>query len=317
MNQQRPDNFEQGYEYVFTVFTPTFNRASTLYRVYDSLKAQTYRNFEWLIVDDGSTDHTHQLIEQWQKESGFPIRYIYQENKGKHFALNRGIKEAKGELFLTIDSDDACVAEALERFKSHWDAIENDSKYSFSGVAALCEDQNGILVGNLFPFDITDSDYIEIKYRFNVWGEKWGFQRTDILKEFPFPEDIEKTCLPEGLVWDKIAKKYKTRYVNEILRVYWTDQPSLTRGNNPSKNAVGGRMYLLSVLDDHDQIKYFIYNPLLFFRLTVHYSRFGFHIGVSLNEQFKDINTALGKLLWVLVMPVAYLVYLKDKIYHE
>ena len=62
MNQQRPDNFEQGYEYVFTVFTPTFNRASTLYRVYDSLKAQTYRNFEWLIVDDGSTDHTHQLI---------------------------------------------------------------------------------------------------------------------------------------------------------------------------------------------------------------------------------------------------------------
>ena len=104
---------------VFTVFTPTYNRAYTLHRVYESLKAQTYRDFEWLIVDDGSNDNTRELIQKWQNESLFSIRYIYQQNSGKHIAFNRAVREAKGELFLTLDSDDACVEEALERFKYH------------------------------------------------------------------------------------------------------------------------------------------------------------------------------------------------------
>src|SRR5258707_14117604 len=110
------------YEYVFTVFTPTWNRAHTLHRAYQSLHAQTFRNFEWLIVDDGSTDNTREIVEKWQAESEFPIRYIYQENQGKAAAFNRGVREAQGALFLTLDSDDACVNQALERFKYHWDS---------------------------------------------------------------------------------------------------------------------------------------------------------------------------------------------------
>ena len=110
---------KQKNDYIFTVFTPTYNRAHTLSRVYKSLADQTFKNFEWLIVDDGSTDGTKVLIEKWTEEASFPIRYFYQENQGKHIAHNLGVKKARGELFLSLDSDDTCVPEALERFNYH------------------------------------------------------------------------------------------------------------------------------------------------------------------------------------------------------
>lgn len=93
---------------LFTVFTPTYNRAHLLHRVYESLKKQTCKDFEWLIVDDGSTDATGDLIAAWQQESltDFPIRYIWQDNGHKKSAFNRGVKEAHGELFVPWDSDD-------------------------------------------------------------------------------------------------------------------------------------------------------------------------------------------------------------------
>jgi glycosyltransferase involved in cell wall biosynthesis len=96
-------------EYLFTVFTPSYNRARTLPRVYESLQRQTLRNFEWLVMDDGSTDDTRQLVTRWQAESNFPIRYIFQENQGKPAAFNHGVQEARGKLFLTLDSDDGGI----------------------------------------------------------------------------------------------------------------------------------------------------------------------------------------------------------------
>ncbi len=100
-------------QHVFTVFTATFNRAHVLHRVYHSLRAQTFRDFEWLVVDDGSTDGTGALVEAWRAEADFPIRYRYQENRGKHVACNRAVAEARGRFFLTLDSDDACVPQAF------------------------------------------------------------------------------------------------------------------------------------------------------------------------------------------------------------
>ena len=109
--------------FVFTVFTPTLDRAHTLERVYRSLVAQTFRDFEWIVVDDGSTDGTEQLVGGWRAEAPFPIIYQFQEHRGKHVATNRAVAVARGDLFLTLDSDDSCIPRALERFKSHWDAI--------------------------------------------------------------------------------------------------------------------------------------------------------------------------------------------------
>lgn len=99
---------------MITIFTPTYNRAYRLPNLYKSLQEQTCKDFEWLVVDDGSTDNTSKLFEQWQaEENSFPIRYFKQPNGGKHRAINRGVKEAKGELFFIVDSDDTLSSNAI------------------------------------------------------------------------------------------------------------------------------------------------------------------------------------------------------------
>src|SRR6266705_680676 len=162
MSSQMQALSDTGYQYTFTVFTPTYNHAYTLHRVYESLCVQTYRNFEWLVVDDGSSDDTRKLIDTWEQQARFPLRYIYQPNQGKHVAFNRGVREARGELFLCLDSDDGCVPKALERLKYHWDQIPFSQRHRFSAVTALCIDELGGLHGSRFPQDITDSDSLEI-----------------------------------------------------------------------------------------------------------------------------------------------------------
>src|SRR5690242_10850122 len=108
---------------LFTVFTPTYNRAHTLHRVFDSLRAQTIRDFEWLVIDDGSVDGTSEQISEWTNTVDFPIRYFKQKNSGKHIAHNLAAREARGQFFLPLDSDDACMPDALERLSYHWNSI--------------------------------------------------------------------------------------------------------------------------------------------------------------------------------------------------
>ena len=250
MSEQR-----EAARYTFTIFTPTFNRAHTLQRVYTSLAQQTYRDFEWLVMDDGSTDNTSQLIEAWKGESSFPIRYFKQENKEK-----------------------LVWAIYLTKFKHHWDAIDAQQRAGFSGVSVLCMDQNGNLVGDLFPKDVIDSDSLELRYKYKVKGEKWGFHRTDILRRYPFPENLKQTYVPEDIVWNKIARKYKTRFVNEQLRIYWVEGPSMVHNQDPGKNAVGGQLQHCDALNN--DIKWFRFAPLKFTLSALHYSRFSFHAGV-------------------------------------
>ncbi|HOV80653.1 MAG TPA: glycosyltransferase family A protein [Bacillota bacterium] len=305
---------DQKYEFTFTVFTPTYNRARTLHRVYESLKNQTYRDFEWLIVDDGSADHTCELVSAWQAEADFPIRYIRQENCGKHLAFNRGAREAKGELFLTLDSDDACVPEALERFKHHWDAIPPVIKPQFSSVTALCTDQYGNLIGGKFPYDVTDSTYMEIHYKFKVRGEKWGFHRTEAIKKFLFPSVEGARFIPEGIVWSAIADQYKTRFVNEPLRIYWIEKSSqsdrLTGSGAPSKNAAGLALWHQFVLNR--RTGWFCHAPLQVLGSAARYSRFSFHTGKSLLEQVGSLNNCLARIFWMVTLPAGYLLYLRD-----
>jgi glycosyltransferase involved in cell wall biosynthesis len=291
----------------FTVFTAVYNRGALLHRVYDSLVAQTNRDFEWLVVDDGSTEDIRSLVQAWQDEKKLPIRYIYQENGGKHTAHNRGVAEAQGEFFLNLDSDDECVPKALERFSYHWDSIPADQKPRFSAVTCHCVDQHGRLVGDRFPRDPTDSDPLEIRYRYRVRGEKWGFHRTDVLREFPFPEDVKRTYIPESIVWNKIARKYKTRYVNEALRVFWSEGVSQGARGHPARNAIGRRLFHLTALNE--ELDWFRVAPARLFRSAINYARNSFHLGISLADQYRQIDSRGGRILWALGIPLAYLAY--------
>lgn len=313
MNEQELNltKFSDSYQYTFTVFTPTYNRARTLHRVYDSLKLQTYRDFEWLIIDDGSTDDTGNLVKKWQEENLFTIRYFYQKNSGKHLAFNRGVEKANGELFLSFDSDDACLENALERFKYHWDTIyEHEQKTNFSAVTCLCQDEEGKVIGDYFPSTAIYSNDLEIRYRYKVTGEKWGFHRTKVLKEFPFPEIDGQRFIPEDLIWFSIAQKYKTKFINEPLRIYFTGMNQLTKTGSPKTSAKGLILFHQNVLSK--QFNYFKFAPFKFIYSSISYARFSFHVRNSIVNQIDDINTFMAKLLCIIVLPIGYLAYLFD-----
>ena len=218
----------QDFMFSFTVFTPTYNRAHTLSRVYESLKNQTINDFEWLIVDDGSTDKTAELVRRFITEGQIVIRYLWQPNGGKHIAFNHGVREARGYLFLPFDSDDSCVPATLAKFWEQWSLIPSDERILFSGVTCLCMNEQGDTVGSNFPFDVVDGKPFEITSQYQLKGEKWGFHRTEVLKRYPFPEFPGEKFVPEGLVWNRIGQTYKMRFVNVALRKYYFTADSLS-----------------------------------------------------------------------------------------
>ena len=144
-------------------------------------------DFEWLVVDDGSTDDTRALIERWAGEAPFPVRYFYQPNSGKHVAENVAAREARGQFVATIDSDDWYVPDALETFLSTWETIADSERDSFVGVVGLCADAQGTLLGTRFPADVFDTTYTDLALRHNVTGDKAGCGRTEIVRGFRFP----------------------------------------------------------------------------------------------------------------------------------
>jgi glycosyltransferase involved in cell wall biosynthesis len=299
---------------LFTVFTPTFNRADTLHRVFDSLEAQTFRDFEWLIIDDGSSDQTRSLVEHWQRTAGFAIRYYWQPNQGKHVAFNHGVRQAYGTLFLTIDSDDSCFPNALERFAFHWNSIAEVQQCHFCGVLALCVDERGNVIGSKFPRDIMNGGFAELIYKYKVRGEKWGVFRTEVLKEFPFPFTDWSGYIPEGIVWRQIEKQYIWRFINEPLRVYFEGQAGrpdqLTRASI-DRIALGGFVENQSSLNE--QIRWFCYSPIDFLRSAALYSRFAFHLQIGLQAQISGLHNPLARLLWIFGLSAGYLFFLNKK----
>lgn len=289
---------------LFTVFTPTYNRSKTIIRVYESLRKQTLADFEWLIVDDGSNDGTSTLVQQWQKEAQFPIRYVWQKNGHKKKAFNHGVKIAAGELFLCADSDDTFPPNALEKFAHYWHAIPKNEQQLFVGVCGLCQDENGKVVGDIFPGDWgVDSDAIQIRHRFGVRGEKWGFSRTDVLRANLFPEYLPGH-VPESVVWAEIASLYKTRFVNEIVRVYHQDANNqVTKNSNPSSNSAGMLYSKRCVLEY--EIGYFWYSPIYFLLEGARWSRFRLHLDVDQSQLTRYWpSSTLGKLIIVSMGPI-------------
>lgn len=197
---------------MITVFTPTFNRAYSLPNLYASLCRQTCKDFEWLVVDDGSTDNTTGLFDAWIKETEFPIRYVKQENGGKHRAINHGVRLARGDLFFIVDSDDYLTDNAIEKISGIYAGIAANG--SFAGLAGLKTIAPGnVSVSTGWKEHDVDTTSIDIRYKYGIEGDLAEVFRTDILRQFPFPEiEKEKFCT-EALVWNRIAKAgYKLRY---------------------------------------------------------------------------------------------------------
>ncbi len=200
-----------------TIFTPTYNRAYILPKLYESLRMQTCKDFEWLIVDDGSTDDTECLVKSWLSETAFPVRYIQQENGGKHRAINRGVQDAQGELFFIVDSDDHLTEDAVEWIINQWQAIRDDN--SFAGLSGIRITPDGHKIGGGEDFGTIDTDALSIRSTHHVHGDLAEIYRTDVLRRYRFMEVPGEKFCPEALVWNRIARDYKLRYVHHPIYV--------------------------------------------------------------------------------------------------
>lgn len=299
--------------YTFTVFTCTYNRAATLHRVYESLAAQTFADFEWIVFDNGSQDNTKELIERWAKESDFCIRYLsWPENTGYQNTFNECISVARGNFFLILDSDDRCVPHALERFYHLWNRIPAADKVSFSGITVLCEDQNGNLAGNRFPEDYLISNALELEYRYKVRGEKWGFVRIDILRKYPFPK-VKHHVMPH-VVWHQIARRYKTLFANEILRIYYSDEQQKVgqlTAVSPEYNATGKLIGQQAIINNN--MDWFFTAPWALSKACIQYIRFSLHADRGVIMQYRELNNGYARLLYLTLLPIGIVLYIKDK----
>lgn len=202
---------------LFTVFTPTYNRAYTLNRLYESLKRQNYRDFEWLIVDDGSTDDTEAVVKSFQNEKFINIRYFKQQNKGKHIAINNGASLSEGELFFIVDSDDILTDDSLSIVA---DAYQKISKYdSFCGICACRCHADGSKIGSNLSFDTFDSSALDFRMKYHYVGDMAEVVRTDLIRQFPFPDFEGERFCPEALLWFRISGNYKFRFINRNIYV--------------------------------------------------------------------------------------------------
>lgn len=173
-------------EKLITVFTPTYNRADTLVRTYESLKRQTSSNFEWLIIDDGSTDNTKELVSDWLDNSSFKIRYIHKENGGLHTGYNVAIQNTHTELCICCDSDDYLPDNAIELITDTWERSGNPT---IAGIIGLDFDaRTGKPIGGFFPETDKTFHFLEISSKLNHHGDTKMVLRTELLKpHVPMP----------------------------------------------------------------------------------------------------------------------------------
>lgn len=230
-----------------TVFTPTYNRGYIIEKLYRSLQRQSFRDFEWIVVDDGSTDNTEALFAQFlQEENSFPIRYVKTANGGKHRAINKGVTMAQGELFFIVDSDDYLPENALQTISETEKSIPPENKHLFCGVCGQKGFISGGTVGSTYNGDILDATSLE-RTKNGISGDKAEIFYTRILRRYPFPEFPGENFLTEAVVWNKMASDgYLLRFFNEVVYLcdYLPDGLSAQEHELFRRNPVGHGYFL-------------------------------------------------------------------------
>lgn len=198
-----------------TVFTPTYNRAYCLHQLYNSLIAQTNPDFIWMIIDDGSSDSTQELVQSWIEENKIAIDYIFQKNQGMHGAHNTAYQNISTELNVCIDSDDFMPANAIELILSKKELLQNPA---FAGLIGLDADKNGNIIGTVIPDHIKESTVSDLYYKHQVKGDKKIVLKTEIVKQFPlYPVYKGEKLVPLGALYLLIDQKYQWLCTNDVL----------------------------------------------------------------------------------------------------
>lgn len=198
-----------------TILTPTYNRVHTLNKLYESLCKQTNKNFEWMVIDDGSNDNTEELILKFIEQNKIKIKYFKKKNGGKHTAINFGLKNIKSEYVFILDSDDFLSNDAIQIMNDYILKYQDNKGIACFSFLKAYTDKT--IVGKKHYNNETISNNIDFRYNQGYLGDMAELFKTSILKKYPFPEFAGEKFLSECYVWNNIALKYNTVYINKII----------------------------------------------------------------------------------------------------
>lgn len=274
---------------MITVFTPAYNRAHTLPRTYESLCRQSCKDFVWLIIDDGSTDNTKELVEAWSnKDNGFEIRYIYKNNGGMHTAHNVAYENITTELNVCIDSDDVLADGAIKIICETWNRVRNNK---YAGIIGLDADFEGKVLGPLFPYTGYETTLFEFERDFGNEDKKLVY-RTDVMKQYPpYPEFEGEKLVALSYKYLLCDQDYVLYAVNEVLCnvEYQPDGSSNTIWRQRVESAKGFAFY------KNIRMKY-PYGKKMLIKDTIHYiasSIIGKNKGIIKNSSRKMLTVIL------------------------
>lgn len=286
---------------MLTIFTPTYDREHTLSRLYQSLRKQTDKDFEWIVVDDGSIDNTEILIQKFVQAGDIPIIYKKQVNGGKHRAINTALAEAHGDFFFIVDSDDYLPNNAVKIVNNYVSQIRKMS--NIAGVCGFRAFPDGrVIAGNGIQHCI-DMNSITIRERLKISGDMAEVYRTEILRHYPFPEFENEKFISEAVVWNRIAHKYMLRFFPEVIYMCEYQPDGLTRSiRKHHRNSPKGTMLYFNEI-----MKSPLFGCVSKIKAAINYWRYTIH--VSNAERINDLKPVWWSFLFI---PTAYYFLLKD-----
>lgn len=294
------------YKYKFTVFTPCYNSEQFIHRVYDSLKNQTFKNFEWLVIEDASTDNTLTILEGYLQEGKVNMRLVVNEtNQMITRNYNKAYLLADSELFVALGHDDSIDKNTLFRFNQIWDEYKGED---ISGICSMVKDQHGNLIGKPFQKDIIVDNYFNVFLENIYTKEKYNCTKTSVLRKFLY-EDNGMRYIAEGDLWATIGLYYNTIFVNEVFRTYYIE-----KGNFNSLTKRSRRQVAESVM--HSNIKW-INNFLprvkdgFKYKLRI-YFQFGFYSlfkEIGFLKSLRKIIRTNDKLKILLIFPTSFILF--------
>jgi len=296
---------------LFSVFTPTYNREHTLRRLYDSLCLQDNTLFEWIVVDDGSSDNTAKLIKEFQSLSKFPIKYIYKENGGKHTAHNAALEYLRGELFLPIDSDDELTKDCLVNLKEIWHAIPTSNLNEYAGIIGNIIQVHKGGFQEISENEDIEGNFFDLILQKKIKGEKLHIIKSDLMKENPFPVKEGNTeYIIEGNVWLKVTKDKKIIYSSKFYRKYHLNtqgvETMMAAGASVAHGSWGKALYCA------EELKYINFSNLLhfifFIKSSIKFNRYFFHSNLLFSQRAGVLERKIVRLLCLLTLPAGYLV---------
>jgi glycosyltransferase involved in cell wall biosynthesis len=292
----------------FSVLTPTWNRSGYLERVFDALAAQTFKNFEWIVADDGSTDNTYSVVQALAAKAYFTVIYIRSNHHvGKICMDNEAVRQASGQLILWCDSDDWLLPNALQRLCDTWNSIPISLIEDYVGVTALAATNQGV-IANPFP-DVAfkDVSWNDLSEKYHVTSDMLFCARADALKAIPFPE--VDMVIPESVVWTALGHRL-SRLIPEILKkIEYGAEHAISFSGNMSYNR--GRAHALAATRNN-LIGYRRSPKVLAWRLIT-YIRYCIHGDMTFGQAIKLWGGNSDHLSFYLAFPFALVLALKDR----